>query len=158
MKPTLYLETTIISYLAAFPSRDLVVAAHQQITHEWWTEQRSYYELFVSELVIQEARRGDPNAAGRRMALLDGLQSLSIDDQIRFLAKETIREGGLPGKAGADAVHIALAAVHGMDYLLTWNCKHIANARTRQRITDIFRKHSLVAPMISTPEELPEEE
>ncbi|MBF0428325.1 MAG: type II toxin-antitoxin system VapC family toxin [Magnetococcales bacterium] len=158
MKPILYLETSIISYLAALPSRDLIVAAHQQITCEWWAERRDRYELFVSELVILEARRGDPNAARRRMAFLDGLKRLSINEQVRFLVKEIIKEGCLPIKAENDAVHIALAAVHGVDYLLTWNCRHIANALTRQKVTDCCRRHGLVASIISTPEELPEEE
>ncbi|MEO5334111.1 MAG: type II toxin-antitoxin system VapC family toxin [Magnetococcus sp. YQC-5] len=158
MKPRLYLETSIISYLAALPSRDLIVAAHQQITHEWWAERRDRYELFVSDLVIQEAQCGDPNAADRRMAIVNRLQCLSINEQVRFLAREIIRAGCLPSKAGDDAVHIALAAVHGMDYLLTWNCRHIANALTRQRITENFRRYGVVASVISTPEELPEEE
>lgn len=156
MKPRLYLETSIVSYLAALPSRDLVVAAHQQITHEWWAERRDQYELFASGLVIREARCGDPDAAIRRMTFLDGVQSLSVDEQARSLAKEIIRDGCLPAKAGEDAVHIAVAAVHGMDYLLTWNCRHIANALTRQKVTDTLRRHGLVAPIISTPEELPE--
>lgn len=158
MRPRLYLETSIISYLAALPSRDLIVAAHQQITHEWWQERREQYELFVSELVIREAQGGDPGAAARRLGWLSDLPSLLIDDQVRFLAKEILREGYLPPKAGDDAVHIALAAVHGQDYLLTWNCKHIANARVRQKIVDVCRQHGFSVPIISTPEELPEEE
>ncbi|MBF0435213.1 MAG: type II toxin-antitoxin system VapC family toxin [Magnetococcales bacterium] len=158
MKPSLYLETSIISYLAALPSRDLIVAAHQQITHEWWSQRREMYDLFVSDLVIQEVRRGDTSAAERRMDVLRGLKRLVINGQVRSLVKDFIQECCLPARAKEDTVHVALAAVHGMDYLLTWNCKHIANSLTRQKVTDSCRSHGLKAPIISTPEELPEEE
>lgn len=158
MKPRLYLETTIISYLAALPSRDLITAAHQQITHEWWAVQRDRYELHVSEVVLREVRGGDPNAAARRIGLLDGLKSLDVNEEVKRLAGIFLSEGCLPRKAGEDAVHLALATVHGMDYLLTWNCRHIANAVLRQRVVDVCRQYGFLPPIISTPEELPEEE
>ena len=157
MRPRIYIETSIISYLAALPSRDLIVAAHQQIVHEWWMERRESYELFVSELVIREAQNGDSNAALRRLNLLQGLPILIIDQRVQLLANIILKEGCLPIKAGEDAVHIALASVHTMDYLLTWNCKHIANAHMRQKIVDICRRHGFKAPVIGTPEDLSEE-
>ncbi|HAT51022.1 MAG: type II toxin-antitoxin system VapC family toxin [Nitrospirae bacterium] len=158
MKPRLYLETSIISYLAALPSRDLVVAAHQQITHEWWTERRSRYEIFVSELVIREIRMGDKNAARKRLSLVESISVLAIDDSTIVLGEHLQKCAQLPEKANADALHIALAAFHSMDFLLTWNCRHIANGRTRRFIDDAVRSHGMLPPMIVTPEELPEED
>ncbi|MBF0429266.1 MAG: type II toxin-antitoxin system VapC family toxin [Magnetococcales bacterium] len=119
MKPRLYLETSIISYLAALPSRDLIVAAHQQITHEWWAEQRDRYELFVSELVIQEIEMGDKNAAQRRLSLVESITILMLDDKTRILGEQLRNHANLPIKANADALHVALAALYRMDFLLT---------------------------------------
>lgn len=115
-------------------------------------------QLVNRDLVVQEAQRGDPDAANRRMTFLRGLPRLSVNESTRSLVKEILRAGCLPAKAQEDAVHISLAAVHGMDYLLTWNCKHIANAVTRYKVLDCFRNFGLGPVIISTPEELPEEE
>ncbi|MBF0461844.1 MAG: type II toxin-antitoxin system VapC family toxin [Magnetococcales bacterium] len=157
MKPRLYLETSIVSYLAALPSRDLVVAAHQQITHEWWAEQRHQYELFVSALVIQEMSMGDRNAAQRRLSLVESIPVLTINDEAILLGEQLQKCAMLPAKADADALHISLAAFHRMDFLLTWNCRHIANGRTRRTIDEALRAQGMVSPIIVTPEELPEE-
>ncbi len=153
MKPRVYLETTIPSYLTAWPSRDLVRAAQQQITKEWW-EKRHDYELFVSQLVIRECQAGDPVAAAARLAALLDLPLLEQDEDIEALARALLFHVPLPERATADALHIATAAVHGIDYLLTWNCTHIANVTLRGRIEWICRDAGFEPPAICTPQEL----
>src|SRR5947209_7105533 len=127
MKPTVYVETTVPSYLTAWPSRDLVWAAEQQLTRDWGAR-RSEYELRVSSLVLLECRAGDPDAAALRLAVLDGVPVLAQTPEVEALAAALLREVPLPARAGADALHIAVATVHGAGYLVTWNCTHIANA------------------------------
>lgn len=153
MKPTVYLETSVISYLAARPSRDLIVAAHQQISQEWW-EARPAWALSISSLVIAESRAGDPGAAQRRLALLDGIPLLHLNDAAIDLAEHLLNQLALPARAKDDALHIAVATVHGMDYLLTWNCAHIANARQRPHIEAVCLTLGYRPPVICTPEEL----
>lgn len=153
MKPTVYLETSVISYLAARPSRDLIVAAHQQISQEWW-DARQAWALSVSALVIAESRAGDPAAAQRRLALLDGIPLLHLSDAATDLAEQLLNRIALPARAKDDALHIAVATVHGMDYLLTWNCAHIANARQRPFIETLCQTLGYRPPVICTPEEL----
>lgn len=133
MRPSVYLETTIISYLAVQPSRDLITAARQQVAHEWWARRRNAFELFVSELVLEEASAGDPEAAARRAAVLQGLPVIDVTPLTEELAERILQSVGLPMRARADALHIALAASQGMDYLMTWNVTHIANAQIRNR-------------------------
>jgi hypothetical protein len=116
MKPKVYLETSLISYLAAWPSRDLVTAAHQQITHDWWRSHASNYELFVSEVVVTEASGGDPDASARRAKFLDSITVLEQTDEATTLAEEILGRVALPENAAVDALHIALAVVNGMDY------------------------------------------
>ena len=157
MKPRVYVETTIPSYLKAWPSRDLVRAAHQQITREWWDRRRGDFDLFVSELVRQECGAGDPDAAGERLAAIKELPVLGQSEQAEILAGTLLTDVPLPKKAALDALHIALAVLNGMDYLLTWNCTHIANATLRGRIEAICRKLGYAPPIICTPEELMEE-
>jgi len=154
MKPKVYLETTIPSYLTSRPSRDLVTAAHQQITREWWDTRRHDFALFVSQMVIDEVSAGDPEAATRR---LEGLASLPLlDPQTAGIALAQMLSNhlSLPPRAAADALHIAIAVVNGMDYLLTWNCTHIANAALRGRIEAACRSRGFRVPIICTPEEL----
>ena len=155
MKPKAYLETTIVSYLAASPSRDIVIAGHQQVTREWW-ERRNRFELFVSEAVVEEATRGDAAVAARRTALLSGIPVLDLGGEVHELAKRLLLVRAVPAKALIDAVHIAVAAVNRVDYLLTWNCTHIANAAVRGKIEQACRAAGLQAPTICTPEELME--
>jgi hypothetical protein len=143
--------------LTALPSRDLVRAAHQQITLEWWVR-RDLYELFVSEAVLEEARRGDSSAASRRLAAAEGLQVLSATVEAQALAASLLRMAAMPEKAAIDAAHVAIAAVHGLDYLLTWNCTHIANAIMRPKIEAVCRAAGIAPPIICTPEELALEE
>ena len=139
MKPTVYVETTIPSYLTARPSRDVVQAGEQQVTRDWW-QQRSEFELRVSSLVLLECSAGDADAAALRLAALDGVLVLAQTLEAESLAEALLREVPLPAKAGADALHIAVAAVNGVVYLLTWNCTHIANATLRPRIEEICRQ------------------
>jgi len=157
MTPTVYIETSIISYLAAQPSRDLITAAHQQITHDWWRRRRSAFDLFVSQLVVDEAAAGDPDAAGRRSALIAELPLLDITPKVTAFAAFLAEAVALPVRAGADALHIAIATVHGINYLLTWNCTHIANAELRILVERACRKQGYMAPTMCTPEELMEE-
>ncbi|SMF96571.1 PIN domain-containing protein [Methylomagnum ishizawai] len=153
MKPKVYVETSVISYLAARVSRDLIVAGHQQISQEWW-DTRQDWDLSISALVVSEARSGDASAAERRLALLEGLPLLSLNDPAIELAERLLKGAALPEKAKEDALHIAIAAVHGIDYLLTWNCKHIANAVKRPLIETLCEMAGYRPPVICTPEEL----
>ena len=155
MAPKVYLETTIPSYLTALPSRDLVVAAHQQITREWW-QGRERFELFISQIVLREASGGDAEAASRRIELVQGIPVLEVTEEASVLAEELVRRGALPENAAVDALHISVAVVNGLDYLLTWNCTHIANAMIRGDIEHICRSKEYEPPVICTPEELME--
>jgi predicted nucleic acid-binding protein len=139
MKPKVYLETTIVSYLTARPSRDIVVAAHQQIAREWW-DRRERFDLFVSRAVLEEAAHGDAEAARRRLEVLDGIAVLASGERAAVLASRFIELGVLPAKAALDAVHVATAVMNGMDYLLTWNCTHLANAAVRREIEARVRR------------------
>ena len=156
MRPRIYLETTIPSYLTAWPSRDLVRAAHQQITREWWAR-RGAFELYASRLVVQECQAGDPQAAADRLAALAGVPLLEQTPEAASLAEALLRGVPLPEQAASDALHIAITAVHGLDYLLTWNCTHIANVTLRPRIEAVCRAAGYEPPLICTPEELPDE-
>lgn len=154
MSQRVYLETSIISYLAARPSRDLITAARQQLTREWWTHRRFVFEPCISELVVEEAAAGDPGAAERRTELLQGLPLLNISEEATALAWSLLQAAGLPSRAGADALHIALAACHGIDYLLTWNSTHIANAELRPKVERACRDCGYEPPVLCTPDEL----
>jgi len=153
MSGRVYVETTIPSYLTAWPSRDLVRAAHQQITQEWWAR-RGSYELYSSRLVVVECQAGDPQAAADRMAAMAGIPLLEQSPEVASLAEALLRDVPLPPKAASDALHIATAAVHGMEYLLTWNCTHIANVTFRPQIEAACRAAGYEPPLICTPEEL----
>ncbi|MCP4349848.1 MAG: type II toxin-antitoxin system VapC family toxin [Desulfobacterales bacterium] len=155
MKPKVYIETTIPSYLAAWPSRDLVKAAQQQITHEWW-QIRKQFDLYISQIVIHEASGGDEEAAVRRLSVLEGIFVLDVTLESRTLAQELIVQHSLPEKAVVDALHIAISVINGMDYLLTWNCTHIANAAMRHKIEGVCRIMGYDPPVICTPNELME--
>jgi predicted nucleic acid-binding protein len=155
MRPRAYIETTIVSYLTAFPIEDIVHGAHKQITREWWAR-RDRFDLFISDAVLSEARRGNRAAADRRIVALHAIPVLVLDAVASDLANRFMRVGALPEKAATDAVHIAVAVVNGMDYLLTWNCKHIANAAIRGKIEYACGELGLVPTIICTPEELTE--
>lgn len=149
-----YLETSVVSYLAALPSRDLVVAAHQQITREWWESRRSAFGLFVSQLVIEEAGRGDKEAAARRRAVMEDLPLLETSSEVSALASTLVTRNAIPKDSAPDGLHVAIAAVHGIDYLLTWNMAHILNAELRPRIERVCRVEGFEPPVLCTAAEL----
>jgi predicted nucleic acid-binding protein len=157
MKPRVYLETSVISYLAARPSRDLIIAANQQITQEWWQVRRAKFELYISQLVIQEAGAGDETAARERLQVLESMPLLELNEEAVTLAEHLVNDGPLPNNAVGDALHIALATLNGMDYLLTWNFKHLAHAAIRYQIEQACRRMGYQPPVICTPQELLEE-
>ena len=150
----MYLETTIPSYLTSRPSRDLVITAHQQITREWWENKGGSFQLYISQLVIDEAGAGDPVAARARLNLIQNVPLLDITPEVSVLASAILTSGRLPRNAATDAAHIAIAAVHGMDFLITWNCVHIANAAITKSLALTCREHGFECPVICTPEEL----
>ncbi len=154
MKPSVYLETTIVSLLTARPTRDLVQAAWQQVTQQWWQERREDFSIYASVFVTAEAGRGDPEAARRRLSALRGLPSLPATRAATDLAAKILAEAGLPSKALQDALHIACASIHGMDYLLTWNCTHIANAEFIPGVRTVCSLAGHRCPQICTPQEL----
>lgn len=153
MTASVYLETSIISYLSARPSRDVVVAGHQAITQEWW-EARQGFALYVSQVVVQEAEGGELNAASRRLELIKDIPVLDITDQALDLAEYFLKTTPIPSKAELDALHVALATTNGLDYLLTWNCTHIANALFRRPLQEAANRMGYRLPSICTPEEL----
>lgn len=133
------------------------MAANQEATRKWWDESRAKFELFISQLVIGEISNGDPEAVKRRIAVVENLPELTLTDKAEALAAKLLLGAALPQKATADALHIAIATVHGMDYLLMWNCTHIANAIMRPKIESICRAAGYEPPVICTPPELVEE-
>ena len=154
---SVYIETTIPSYLTARASNDLRAAANQNTTVEWWENRKSHYDVFISEFVMAEAGQGDPSAAARRVAVIQEIPRLEANESVRELAEALINEGPIPPDSRADAYHIAIAAVHGVDYLLTWNCTHIANAAMRPKVEVVCRSHGYEPPIICTPLELMED-
>lgn len=156
MKPKVYIETTVISYLAARPSRDLIVAGHQQVSHEWWQVSRHHFEVVSSQLVINEASAGDPEAAEARLSFLAEFTLLGVTEEALQLAQRLLQANAIPQDYPEDALHIAIAVVNGIDYLLTWNYKHLANAAMRSRIESTCRELGYMTTIICTPEELTE--
>lgn len=154
VKSSIYLETTVVSYLAARNSRDLVVMAHQEITREWWEQQRNFYEIFISDLVYLESERGDKTASRQRLGFIKPFRVLANTAETKILAEQYVRDIPLPDKAAADAIHLAIATIYKMDYILTWNCHHIANGIVRRRLDEINRGLGILSPTICTPEEL----
>jgi hypothetical protein len=155
MRSNVYIETTIVSYLVAAPTQDIIQAAHQQITRQWWSG-RDRFDLFVSRAVVAEAGRGDARAAARRLRALRGIPRLAGGRRGAKLAEALLQCGALPPNAEIDAVHVGIAAVNGIDYLLTWNLRHLANAIIRGKIEQAVREAGLAPPIICTPEELME--
>jgi hypothetical protein len=151
---TVYLETTFISYLVARPSRDLLVAAHQQASEEWWSSRRGEFKCCVSQVVIDEASVGDPTEVEKRLAIISDMAALEITEEAESLTQAILAGGILPPRAVSDAAHVAVAAVHVVDYLLTWNCRHLANAQIARRIALVCERLGYRMPNICTPEEL----
>jgi hypothetical protein len=151
---SVYLESTIPSYLVAGPSRDLIAAAHQQLTHEWWTTAADGFDLYVSEAVLDEVRAGDRKYANDRLRIVAGLPILAFSDDVESLIRTYHRRLGLVGSATADLPHFAYAVAYKMDYLLTWNCAHIANGQVIRRLLAVDAEIGRETPIIVTPEEL----
>lgn len=151
---SVYLETTFISYLVACPSRDVIVAGHQQTTQDWWANRRSQFECSVSQVVIDEVALGDPTEVQKRLAIIGGLPTLEVTVDAETLTQAIMGAGILPPHAFPDAAHVAVSAVHSVDYLLTWNCRHLANAQITRRIAVVCQKLGHRMPIICTPEEL----
>lgn len=151
---SVYLETTFLSYLVARPSRDVIVAGHQQTTQDWWANRRTLFECSVSQVVIDEASVGDPVEVQKRLAIIGGLPILEVTADAESLTKAIMAANILPQHAFPDAAHVAVSAVHSVDFLLTWNCKHLANAQVARRIARVCEKSSQRMPIICTPDEL----
>jgi hypothetical protein len=156
VKRRVYVETSVISYLTSRPSRDLVVAGRQQLTHTWWETRRPAFDLVVSQIVLDEIRAGDSDAAERRLASIAGLPLLDVTTEVGELAAALIERVPLPVQAAPDAAHIAIAACHSVEFVLTWNVAHIANAALRRRVEAVCRAEGYVAPILCTPDELME--
>jgi predicted nucleic acid-binding protein len=157
MVDRIYIETSVVSYLTSRLSTDMIVAAHQRLTSKWWEERASRFEMLISELVYREAAAGDTEAANLRLEAIANLRTLTVTEEAVSLAELLTAKGPIPREHAADALHIAIAAVNGIDYLLTWNCKHLANAAHRSRIESLVEGAGYVCPIICTPEELMED-
>ena len=158
MRPSAYIETSVVSYLTARQSRDVIVAAYQEITREWWRDAPERFNLVASELVVAEAKAGDPDAARVRLEALDVVALLDATPAAESLARTLVDLGAVPRRAAEDAAHIAIAAANGVDFLVTWNFRHIANAAMRARIEHACRRAGFEPPVICTPNELLEGE
>jgi hypothetical protein len=154
---SVYIETTILSYLVANPARDVVIAGHQQTTQEWWSTRRSAFDCFISQVVIDEISAGDPTEVRKRLAVAGTLNSLAVTVDSEKITESIMKSGVLPQKAVRDAAHIAVATVHNVQYPLTWNCKHLANAQIAKRIAGLCNAAGYEMPSICTPEELLED-
>lgn len=154
MLETVYIETSILGYLTARPSRDLVVAANIEVTREWWDTRRSQFQLYSSQAVVKETSQGDAQIASQRLEILRNFSLLDLNLSVLALAEQFLERSNLPAKADVDAIHIAAATVHGMDYLLTWNCKHIANAQIQRKLAEISLDFEYQLPILCTPYEL----
>ena len=149
-----YIETSIVSYLTARPTSDLLAAAWQKATVDWWETQSGRFDLYTSDATMEEAGRGDTDAAARRLEALSGIPILELTDSVTDLAKALLQEGALPPTALDDALHVAVCAVHSVDYLLTWNFRHLDNAETKPVIRRVCVTQGHAAPEICTPQEL----
>ncbi len=154
MKPKVYIETSVISYLTARPSRDVVIAGRQEVTREWWEEHSTKFALYVSMLVMEEAKGGNPSAAKERVDAMSEIPVLQITDDAEKLAEKLISANLIPGESAEDALHIAIATINAMDFLLTWNFSHINNAFTKKKIIETVESLGYESPVICSPEEL----
>jgi len=156
-KPVVYVETSVVSYYTARPSRDYVVRGHQETTRQWWPRAGERFQLVVSELVIDEAGAGDPEAARKRLQTIRGLPLLFVTPQCSEIADCYVKDLPLSKRMARDALHLAIASLHGVDYLVTWNCTHIANALIRRKLAEINGFLNLSTPIVCTPEEMMED-
>lgn len=154
MKPKVYIETSIFGYLTARPSRDVVVNANQILAQEWWDDYRHEFDLFISDIVIDEAEKGDKLMAKKRLDLIKDIPLLVNNDKVKNLVGEILRRNILPVKATLDVFHIAITTVHEINFLLTLNCKHIANAFIYRRVEEVCRSLDFEPPIVCTPQEI----
>lgn len=154
MTETIYIETSIIGYLTARSTKNLIIAGNIEITRDWWQNRYNDFDLYISQVVLDEVARGDAEIALRRLQILDGFPLVELNQAVRDLSKQFLLQSNLPPKASDDAVHIAAATVHGLDYLLTWNCKHIANAQIQKKLAQISANFGYELLVICTPYEL----
>jgi predicted nucleic acid-binding protein len=154
MKPKVYLESSLVSYLTSKPSRDIIIASRQQVSQTWWETQRTRFSLYISPLVIQEVGAGDPDAVKKRLSIIRHIPLLEINEETLGLAAHLLKNKAVPEKFTGDALHLAIAAFHHMDYLLTWNYKHLANAEKRNLIVEAIEGIGYNSPIICTPDEL----
>lgn len=155
-KPIVYVETTIISYLVAKPNRDPVVAGHQEMTKHWWAAVLPNVQPCISAFILQEVAAGDPLMARKRMDMVKELALLEVNEEIEQLGEHYFTAINIPERARLDALHLAVAAYHAVDYVLSWNCRHIASARVQKRLREINGNLGLATPVLCTPEELME--
>lgn len=151
---SVYIETTILSYLVSRPSRDIIVAARQEITRDWWEYSMSSFDCVISQIVLDEIAAGDPNHAAKRMERASSLGVLAVSEPCLELARLYLERGYVPKTEIRDALHIAVAVIWKMDYLLTWNCKHIANAHSLRQLRKFSENQGHEFPQVCTPEEL----
>ena len=154
MNKSVYIESSVISYLTARPSRDLVIAGHQAVTAEWWNERRLRYDVYVSPLVVEEISAGDASAAEDRLRVIADIPSVTIAAEAESLASALLASNAVPANSARDALHVAIAATQGIDYLITWNFRHIINASTRTMVVNVVSDFGLVCPVLCSPEEL----
>jgi hypothetical protein len=157
-KPKVYLESSVISFYANRRSKDLVVAAYQEISADWWENELHKYQPYVSQFVLEEISRGDSRAAQNRMDAIKTFPLLELPEEVFDLAQKYLKEVQIPRKSQLDAFHISAAVVNGMDYILSWNFHHIANVFVKQKIQRINESLGVETPIICTPEELIENE
>jgi predicted nucleic acid-binding protein len=151
---SVYIETSMVSYLKARPSNNLIMMANQEVTRKWWDTPRSQFTLYISQVVVDEAAQGDPEMAAKRLEVLQSLLVLELTENVQDLGLQFLTKSSIPVKAADDAIHIAAATVHGLDYVLTWNCKHIANAQIQRKLAEISNSFRYKLPTICTPYEL----
>ncbi len=154
MSETVYIETSVIGYLTARSTKNLIIAGNIETTRDWWQNRRNDFALYISQVVVDEVAKGDAEIASKRLEILNGLPLVELNQAVRNLAAQFLMRSNLPPKASDDAVHIAAATVHGLDYLLTWNCKHIANAQIQRKLAEISLALGYELPIICTPYEL----
>ena len=157
MKESVYLETTVVSYYTSRPSRDIIIIAHQEITREWWPRALKRYDIFISEIVVEEANSGDSEAAKRRLLELKDFSHLELNSKVEDMSKIYMERLEIPEKSFRDALHLAVASVHNIDYLVTWNCKHLANGEIIKKLLKVNENFDVHTPVICSPDELMEE-
>ena len=148
MNRSVYIESSVVSYLTARPSRDLVIAGHQAATAEWWDNHRLRYTVYVSPLLVEEISAGDASAAKERLRVIANIPSVAIASEVESLASALLASNAVPANSARDALHIAIAATQGMDYLITWNLKHINSASTRTMVVNVVSNSGLVCPVL----------